>query len=278
MMRSTVFSGTSACAELALRVSEHRLDDVAAVMRVLRTARRNLHARVGRPDDLVGGRFDLLALEEVVALLVAGEVEDLVAVRAQGLGDREEHRVAQAAAGEQHVLAVRDLGRRAGRPHHEHRLARLQVRALPARHAHLEGDHRQQALLLVHPRAGQREALHQHPRPVRAGSEDGRCRFEVLQAVELAGLEVPGGGRRLDDHLDDGRRQPDDALDAGEEVVVEAGREALPFRRPRRGARRRLVARLPPGTAGRRAGSRRGPRPWPSRRCRRTSDGCRRNT
>ena len=47
-------------------------------------------------------RLDLLALEEVGAVLVAGEIEHAVAARLERLGDREQHGVAEAAAGEQH--------------------------------------------------------------------------------------------------------------------------------------------------------------------------------
>ena len=56
-------------------VGEHRLDDVAAEVRVLRPARRDRARRVGAPDHLIGRRLDLVALEEVLALLVAGEVD-----------------------------------------------------------------------------------------------------------------------------------------------------------------------------------------------------------
>jgi hypothetical protein len=38
-------------------------------------------------------------------------------------------------------------------------------------------------------------------------------RLVVLQPVELTGMKVAGGCRRLDDHFDDGRRQPHDILD-----------------------------------------------------------------
>ena len=73
--------------ELAALIREHRLHDVAAEMRVLRAIRGNPGASVGAPDHLIGGFFDLLALEEVLALLVAGEVDHLVAALAHRLGD-----------------------------------------------------------------------------------------------------------------------------------------------------------------------------------------------
>ena len=68
-------------AELAVLVRQHRLHDVAAEMRVLRPPGRDRRADVGAPDHLIGGRLDLLALEQVLALLVAGEVDHAVAVR-----------------------------------------------------------------------------------------------------------------------------------------------------------------------------------------------------
>jgi hypothetical protein len=38
--------------------------------------------------------------------------------------------------------------------------------------------------------------------------------LEILQAIELAGMEMPGRRRRAHDHFDDRRRQSDDALNA----------------------------------------------------------------
>ena len=61
-------------------------------------------AGVGAPDHLIGRRLDLLALEEVLAVLVAGEIDDAVAAVAHRLGDREQHGVAEAATEQQHVL------------------------------------------------------------------------------------------------------------------------------------------------------------------------------
>ena len=101
---------------------------------------------VGAPDHLVGRRLDLLALEEVLALLVAGEVDHAVAVLAHRLGDREQHRVAEAAAEQQHVL-VRRESRSARRSVPSRRPARPCCRYATSRleHAELERDQRQQA-------------------------------------------------------------------------------------------------------------------------------------
>ena len=94
-------------------------------------------------------------------LLVAGEIEHLRAVRAQRLADREQHRVAEPAADQQHGLAARRLGRRAGRAHQDHRLAR---RAASAQRS----DEPPISSTMVESRpssrstdgAGQRQALH----------------------------------------------------------------------------------------------------------------------
>ena len=111
----------------------------------------------------------------------------------------------------------------------------LQVRDQPARHAQLERDQRQQPLLLVDPRAGERDAFHQQRRrrPTRARAQ----RLEVLQPVELPRMEVPRRRRRLDDHFDDRRRQPHDVLDARDELVVEPSRRARATRASRSGCR-----------------------------------------
>ena len=124
MMRVDVRQRHRLLAELALGVGHHRLDDVAAEVTVLRPVRLDLVAHVGRPDHLVGADLDVLALEEVGAVPVAGEVEHAVALRLERLGDREQHGVAEAAAGEQHRRLLGNLGRRAGRAHHDDGLAR----------------------------------------------------------------------------------------------------------------------------------------------------------
>ena len=61
--------------EPAFGVGDHRLHDVAAEVRVLRAMRLDRVAHVGRPDHLVGAGLDLLALEEIGAVPVAGEVD-----------------------------------------------------------------------------------------------------------------------------------------------------------------------------------------------------------
>ena len=93
-----------ALAEPAVGIGDHGLDDVAAEVAILRAARRDRHAGVDGPDDLVGGRLDLLPLEEIVAVPVAGEVEHAAALRLEGAGNREQHGVAETAAGQQHRL------------------------------------------------------------------------------------------------------------------------------------------------------------------------------
>ena len=219
-------------AEAAFGVGDHRLDDVAAEVAVLRPLRLDRRAEIGGPHHLIGRRLDLLALEQIGAVPVAGEVQHPAALRLQRPGDREQHGVAEAAAGQQHRLVRRDLGRRPGRAHHHHRFARLQERAQPARHAHLQRDERQQAGLAIHPGAGEGDALHQQRRDVIVGVHADTAALEVLQAVELARMEVPRRGRGPHDHLDDRRRQPRHPLDPRQQLVVEAAPPA-PARRGR---------------------------------------------
>ena len=123
---------------------------------------------------------------------------------AQRPADGEQHGIAEPAAGQQHRLAARRLRRRAGRAHQDHGLAGLQQRAEIGRAAHLQHDGA---------RPGPCRGSTQAPvsaRPSIASvvpSTRWRERLEILQAVELAGLEVARGLRRAHHHLDDGRRQ-----------------------------------------------------------------------
>ena len=74
-------------AEFPVVVREHRLNDVAAEMRVLRASRKDFDAGVGAPDDLIGCCLDILALEQVLALLVPREIDHAVAGVAHRLCD-----------------------------------------------------------------------------------------------------------------------------------------------------------------------------------------------
>ena len=197
---------------------------------ILRAMRRDFVAHVARPDHLVGAGLDVFALEEIGAVLVAGEVEHAIAPRLERLRDREQHGVAETAAGEQHRRFFWNLGRGAGGSHHDHGLARLEIRAQPARHAHFERDQRQQALLGIHPRAGQRDAFHQHRRDVIVDAHVRAEALEVLQAIELAGMEMPRRRGRAHDHFDDRRRQAHDLFDAREQLVVQLRDQRLPRR------------------------------------------------
>ena len=149
----------------------------------------DLRADVGAPDHLVGRRFDLLALEEILALLVAGEVDHPVAVLAQRLGDREQHGVAETAARQQHVsrraesrLACRSApSRRPARPAADRRTAgsRRPSRARSATAApSRDRPRRRSARCLPSAAAARRGTLARV-----------RQRLEVLQAIELAGLK-----------------------------------------------------------------------------------------
>ncbi len=112
-----------------LGVGQHRLHDVADECPILWPPRLDTLAGVDGPDDLIGARLDLVALEDVGLLLVAGEVDDLAAVFLEGAGDGEEHGVAEASAGQEDGLVVRDLRGRAGGAHHHDRLSRPERRA-----------------------------------------------------------------------------------------------------------------------------------------------------
>ncbi len=105
--------------------------------------------------------------------------------------------------------------------------------------AHLEHDRPQQALLVVDPGAGEGEPLHGEPGlrvHVGRGSvvaraierHDGRERLEVLQPVELPGLELARRHGRVHHDLDDGRRQPVDLVHGRHELVVELREEGAP--------------------------------------------------
>ena len=61
-----VFQIDGLVAEPAFGIGDHRLDDIAAKMRVLRPLRLDLVAKIRRPNDLVGRVFDLLAFEKIV--------------------------------------------------------------------------------------------------------------------------------------------------------------------------------------------------------------------
>jgi hypothetical protein len=68
MMRETTERRTSR-PELALRVGDHRLDDVAAEVPVLGAARDDLDAGVGAPDHLIGGGLDVVRLKRSAPFL-----------------------------------------------------------------------------------------------------------------------------------------------------------------------------------------------------------------
>jgi len=126
------------------------------------------------------------------------------------------------------------------------RSARKQV----ARAAHLQHDGGDEPLLAVDPGAGEREALHRESRAFHLRGEG----LEILQAEELARLELHGGLRRVQHHLDDVRREALDVVHAHAQQRIQpleerggigggAGRAALQhaahdgiaqFRRPHR--------------------------------------------
>ena len=116
-------------AELAGAVSRDGLDDVAGKGQVAGAVRLEPRRLVAAPDDGIGGGLDLFHLVAVLDQFIGREINHLGPRRTQRLADREQHRVAEPAAGQQHLLAARRLGGGAGRAHEHHRLARLQKRA-----------------------------------------------------------------------------------------------------------------------------------------------------
>ncbi len=208
-------------AQVAGCVRVHRLHDVADECLVLRPVGRESRLLVAAPDDHVGGRFDLGNLVAVGHVLVGREIQDAVARGAHRLPDREQHRVAEPAAREHDGLVRRNFGGRARRPHQHDRLAGLQQHAQIGRAAHLEHDRRDESLLAIDPRAGEREPFHREARAFDAA----RPRFEILQPIELPGPEAPCGERRTHDDFDDHRRQSLDLVHGRAQLVVELSEE-----------------------------------------------------
>ena len=100
-------------------------------MGILGTLRLNRSAGVRAPDYLVGGGLDLLALEEILTPPVAGKVNDFALALPEGPGDGEENRVAQATPRQQHRLVLRNVCRRTGGAHDDHRVTEPQGGAQP---------------------------------------------------------------------------------------------------------------------------------------------------
>ena len=208
-------------AKLAFGVSRHGLHDVAGEPPVIGAVGLESRRFVAAPDDDIGSGFDFGDLVAVDDFLVAGEVEHLRTRGAQGLADREQHRVAEAAAHQHHGFIAVDFGGRSGRPHQDHRFAWFQYGTEVGGTAHLQHDGGDQALLPVDPRAGQRQAFHRQPGAVHRGCQG----FEILQPVELTGLELACGQRGAHHDLDDGGREPDDFMHGCAQRAVQPGQE-----------------------------------------------------
>ena len=225
--------GDRRAAQAAFGVRLHRVDDVADERVVARAARIEPGRLVATPDHRVGRRLDLGDLVAIDALLVAGEVQHPGALRPHCRADREQHGIAEPAAGQDHGFVGRDLRGGARRAHQDHGFTRPKVRAQVRRTAHLEHDRRHQTARPVDPGAGQRQPLHRQPGRHAAEPCDWRQRFEVLQAVELPGLKLARRHRRVDDDFDDVRRQALDPFDARAQQMIDAGQKICEWRRRR---------------------------------------------
>ena len=112
-----------------------------------------------------------------------------------------------------------DFGRRAGRPHQHHGLARLQQRAKIGAAAHLQHDDRHEAPLRIGPGAGHRQAFHREQRRADGSVDARRVHLVILQPVELAGPEGPRRRGRTQHHFDDRRRQAVHRVHRGAQLV-----------------------------------------------------------
>ncbi len=197
---------------------------------------------VAAPDDRVGRALDLLDLVAVDHALVAGEIEHARTRRPQRRADREQHRVAQAAADQGDRAALRRCA--VGVP-----VGPISTTGSPGRSRAQRSELPpiSSTITETRPRAGSVQAP-VIARPSIASTvsppalaQAGGVRLEVLQAEELAGAEGARGGRRLDHHLDDVRRQAVHVMDArGESASRQAAiRSASRRRRPGRERRAR---------------------------------------
>ena len=109
--------GNGLVAQATGRVRAHRLHDVADKRFVLRPTWQKTWTLVTAPDDNIGSSFDVAHFVAIDHRAIAGEVEHFRARIAEGLADREQHGITQAATREDHGFVSFDLGRRAGRSH-----------------------------------------------------------------------------------------------------------------------------------------------------------------
>ena len=216
-----VFQRYGLHAEVADRIGVHALHDVADEGLVLRACRRKTRLVVTAPHHYVGRSFDLLDLVAVDHLLVAREVQHFAAGFAHRLAYREQHRITQAAAHQRDRFVRGNFSGRAGRPHQNHRLTRLQHETQVAGTAHLQHDRRYQAAFAIHPCASKRQAFHAQTRAFNFW----RGRFKILQTVELARLKAPRGQRRAHHDFDNHRRQPLHLVYCRAQLIVKARKE-----------------------------------------------------
>ncbi len=209
--------------------------------------RRDRLAAVDREDQDVGRRLELLALVEVLGLLVAGEVDHPVA---QGRGPSSRSRRGP---------RCRARRRRAGPCRSPAAPWRWPVGPMATTGSPgFRTEHRRveppisRAIIERSPRPASTQAPVSAQGSISRGdaSRSRGAGLQVLEAEELAGLEVARGGRRAYDDLDDGGGQAVHRDDPGGQIVLQPAAEGVPLgvRRgcasPRRRARRRS-ARYP---------------------------------
>ena len=199
---------------------------------------RDRLAAVDRQDDHVGGGFDLLALVEVLALLVAGEVDDAVAELAR-LPPIEKSTALPRPPPQQHARSSCSGSSvaRAGRAHHDDRLARLAgpSRGGSSRRSRARSS-RAGPCSAVDPGAGQRAAARSAAgrRRSRGAWPSKFCRRKNWPGWKF---RAAAGARTTTSTIVGVRRSTRD--DARRQVVLEAARGRRPTSRvgaPRRGA------------------------------------------
>src|SRR6476659_2166204 len=107
-------------------------------MAVLRPLRQDLIAKIGCPNNLIGGVLDLFAFKEIDAILITRKIDNVIFPISESSGDREKNGVTETAAGEKDGFIFRYLSRRSRWSHHQDLFALFEQRAKPRRRAHFK--------------------------------------------------------------------------------------------------------------------------------------------